>query len=193
MPEKNALRKAVHEILRALPQAERPGKSRLICEAIARMPEWQASRAVCFFAPLPGEPDVGLLHPGGRRVCYPRVNGGALDLYFVDDPGAMEVSPWGIREPKPDAARAAKPCEIDLILVPGIAFSPGGGRLGRGAGFYDRLLARPGWHAKKIGVCFDCQLVDRLPVESHDHEVDCVVTESKITPAPACRTGESGQ
>ena len=73
---------------------------------------------------------------------------------------------------------AADHREIDIILLPGVAFSRDGGRLGRGAGYYDRLLGHKGWRAKKTGICFDCQLVSELPVESHDHPVDCIVTES---------------
>jgi 5-formyltetrahydrofolate cyclo-ligase len=144
------------------------------------MPEWKTARVVCLFAPLPGEPDIELLKTGKRRVCYPRVNGVELDLYYVTDPQAMEQSRWGIREPQAEARHAADHRDIDLIVVPGLAFSPGGGRLGRGAGFYDRLLAREGWRACKIGVGFDCQVVAELPVEAHDHELDCVVTESGV-------------
>lgn len=180
MPAKSALRKSIREILGRLNPGEIAEKSARLCEAVEGLPQWKTARIVCLFSPLPDEPDLGLLRLQGRRICYPRVNGSELDLYFVDDPRAMEKSRWNIREPVVAANQPADHREIDLILVPGIAFSREGGRLGRGAGFYDRLLARPGWRARKMGVCFDCQLVGELPVEAHDHEVDCVVTENGL-------------
>jgi len=180
MSAKPALRKIVREKIARLTPLEIAEKSARICGIIGQMPEWKTARVICLFAPLHGEPDVELLITGDRRVCYPRVNGNELDLYYVHDPQVMEQSRWGIREPQADALRAADPGDIDLIFVPGIAFTRAGGRLGRGAGFYDRLLARKGWRARKIGVGFDCQLVDELPAEAHDHELDCVVTESGL-------------
>lgn len=181
MSAKPALRKIIREKITRLTTLEIAEKSARICGIISRMPEWKTARVVCLFAPLPGEPDVELLKIGDRRVCYPRVNGVELDLFYMTDPLEMEHSRWGIREPQANTRNAADPKDIDLIFVPGIAFSPGGGRLGRGAGFYDRLLACEGWRARKIGVGFDCQLVNELPVEAHDHELDCVVTENGVS------------
>jgi len=178
MSAKPALRKVVREKIGRLTPQKIAEKSMRICEVITELPEWKNARVVCLFAPLPGEPDVELLKFEGRKICYPRVNGTELDLYYVEDPLKMEASKWGIREPRADGNNAADHREIDLILVPGIAFSSSGGRLGRGAGFYDRLLARQGWRARKIGVGFGCQMVSDLPVEAHDHELDGVVTES---------------
>jgi len=180
MPAKSAFRKSIREVLRRLTPLDIAEKSALLCDAIERLPEWKSARVVCLFAPLPDEPDVGLLKLEGRKVCYPRVRGSDLDLYFVDDPQAMERSRWNIREPVVGVNMPANHREINLILVPGVAFSRKGGRLGHGAGFYDRLLARTGWRARKMGICFDCQLVGELPVEAHDQEVDCIVTESGL-------------
>jgi 5-formyltetrahydrofolate cyclo-ligase len=178
MSAKPELRKIMREKIGRLTPLELAEKSARISEVISRMPEWKTAQVICVFAPLPGEPDIEILNTGSRRVCYPRVNGRELDLYYVTDPQSMDSSRWNIREPSADVRNAADHRDIDLIFVPGIAFSRGGGRLGRGAGFYDRLLVREGWRARKIGVCFDCQMADELPVEAHDHELDCVVTES---------------
>jgi len=179
MSTKPVLRKSARQKIQELAPGELAEKSARICRAIEALPEWQSARVLCIFAPLPGEPDVELLQLGGRKVCYPRINGSGLDLYYVENPRAMEVSRWDIREPFADETKASAIPEIDLILVPGLAFSPHGARLGRGAGFYDRLLARPGWRARKIGICFDCQVFETLPREAHDHEVDWVITESQ--------------
>jgi 5-formyltetrahydrofolate cyclo-ligase len=87
--------------------------------------------------------------------------------------------PRGVCEP-PATAETSDPGEIDLILLPGLAFDGGGGRLGRGGGFYDRFLADPSLRAVMVGVCFDRQIVDTpLPTESHDIPVHLVVSESR--------------
>jgi len=180
MSAKSALRKIVNEQIKQLSQMEVGIKSAEICKIIGQTLEWEKAEVVCIFAPLHGEPNLELLEMNGRRVCYPRVNGRELDLYDVSDPQAMESSPWGIREPIQGIHSFVNLKEIDLIFVPGLAFSYGGGRLGRGAGFYDRLFARPGWRARKMGVGFDCQLVSELPIEGHDHLLDGVITESGV-------------
>ena len=92
----------------------------------------------------------------------------------------MKVGQWGFREPVFDPAHVIPPDEFDLVLVPGAAFTADGQRLGRGGGFYDKLLATPGFRAFKIGICFDYQLVPAVPLESHDQRVDRVATESGI-------------
>ncbi len=185
MSTKPVLRKSARLKIQELAPGELAGKSARLCRLIESLPEWADARILCIFAPLPGEPDVELLNFGPRKVCYPRINGTGLDLYYVENPRAMEVSRWEIREPFADKTSASAIPDIDLILIPGLAFSPDGGRLGRGAGFYDRLLARPGWRARKIGICFDCQILETLPREAHDHQVDWVITDSQAIRAGA--------
>lgn len=94
--------------------------------------------------------------------------------------------------PEPERPVWAGPDELDLILVPGVAFDTAGGRIGRGGGFYDRLL--PQYRAVRVGICFDFQCLephcigahsffqglDGLPIEPHDCRMDWLITESKI-------------
>ena len=179
----------MRERLRQLTRQEIALKSVEICKIIQQTPEWKKAEVVSIFAPIQAEPDLELLEMKGRKVCYPRVTGPELDFYFVEDRQSLAISKWGIREPIAGIHPAVTPEEIDLIFVPGLAFSSGGGRLGRGAGFYDRLFARSGWRAEKIGVGFDCQLVSELPLEAHDHQMDGVITESGgWMGLAACRT-----
>jgi len=72
---------------------------------------------------------------------------------------------------------------LDVVVVPGLGFDHSGQRLGRGAGFYDRFLARPELRAFKVGIALDEQLVDKVPMESHDVPLDAVVTDSAVFPA----------
>ena len=78
--------------------------------------------------------------------------------------------------PGPEA-QACDPSEIDLVIVPGTAFTSAGVRCGRGRGYYDKYLAQPGVHAVKVGVCFAHQLVGELPAEPHDVAMDYLITD----------------
>ena len=102
--------------------------------------------------------------------------------FFEYDPRRLVPGAFGILEPGPDA-RLCGPGELDLLLVPGVAFTAGGLRCGRGKGYYDRYLAQSGFRAVKIGVCFAHQLVDALPAEPHDIRMDGVIFEGSADPA----------
>ena len=92
----------------------------------------------------------------------------------------LRPGPWRIPEPDPARCDLAAPADIDFILVPGVAFDPDGGRLGYGAGYYDRLLAA--WPAPLpalVALAFEIQIVPAVPVLAGDHRVDLIVTESQ--------------
>ena len=184
MRSKTELRRDTGTILR-LPPDVRAEKSARLCEAIAESAAWQAARTIAIFAPQPREPDVEMLwsRAAGKAIAYPRVEEGRLDLYRVDSLYELLPGAFGVREPAADPAHAVSPDALDLILVPGVAFTRDGARLGRGGGFYDRLLASLPAHTCKIGVCFDSQLLPELPVEPHDQHVDFIASESGLQPA----------
>jgi 5-formyltetrahydrofolate cyclo-ligase len=170
----------VRKKMRERPQLhpdERSDRSARLCEAIGREAAWDRARTVALFAPQDTEPDVELLwlQAGGKALCYPRISTGGLDFLRVLDRTTLTIGRWNIREPVFASAQIVAPSEIDLILVPGIAFTREGERLGRGGGYYDRFLAQREVHAMKIGVCFVEQLVEELPSDPHDARVDCVI------------------
>lgn len=180
---KSALRREIRQRLVRLTDAQREVASRQLRAQLEQHPVWLAARAVLFFAPTAQEPDIGpLLEVAlaqGRTVALPRFVA-ARDAYepaLVREP-ARELVPgrFGIREPSP-ACASVPMGELDLILVPGVAFDPQGHRLGRGQGYYDRLLA--GARAVKCGVAFDEQLVEAVPAEAQDVRVDCIVTPTR--------------
>ncbi len=185
MISKAELRRSVREKINLIAPSDLAEKSARICKAIASRPEWRQARTVCLFAPHSHEPAVDSLwrHIGDKQVCYPRVAGSRLDLLFVRDFSELKTSRWNLREPEYAPENLASLENIDVLLVPGVAFSRDGGRLGRGGGFYDRLLAEPRLRAWKIGVCFDAQLVAEVPSEAHDRKVDAVVTEGGVVPS----------
>ena len=99
---------------------------------------------------------------------------GTPEMEFFDyEPTALADGAYGIAEPQGESVCAA--AEIDLMIVPGVAFTREGVRLGRGKGYYDRYLAREGVRAYTVGVCYACQLLQELPSEEHDRRVDIVV------------------
>jgi len=157
-------------------------RSEKLCAAIVESAVWRRASVVAIFAPMESEPDIELLWPQahGKTLCYPTIRMGGLDFVAVTHPESVTVGQFGIREPVFDPAHVIPPDEFDLVLVPGAAFTKDGQRLGRGGGFYDRLLATPGFRARKIGICFDRQIVETMPIEPHDRRVDFVVTESGI-------------
>ena len=175
---KSELRKAIRFRLEALPLETRAEKSATLCREIAGCGEWKTARTVAFFSPLPSEPNVDLLWAvlEARVVCYPRVDGDHLVFLKVPDRAALLESRWNLLEPAHQEDAVVPMVEIDLLLVPGLAFTPDGHRMGRGKGYYDRLLAHPALRATPLGVCFAEQLVVHLPTEEHDRPVARVIS-----------------
>lgn len=124
----------------------------------------------------------------GVHVVYPRVVKGSRELVFHEVDGDRWVKgPFGIREPSPWAP-TREISDIDIFIVPGVAFSKSGQRLGRGGGYYDCTLARRGPQARTVGVTFDINLVSELPTDAHDVAVDFVATERGVFAAAAAVT-----
>ena len=110
-----------------------------------------------------------------KSFFLPRVNGVNLDILPYDRT-RLELGSFHIEEPVGD--EFADPETMELIVVPAVAYDRRGNRLGRGKGYYDRLLATT--KASKIGVAYEFQVVDDIPAESHDVPVDIVITENGI-------------
>jgi 5-formyltetrahydrofolate cyclo-ligase len=165
--EKQRLRARV----RALPPGN-PADGALVRAALERWTEWQRARCVCGFAALPAEPEVLAPWPSDKQIALPRVEGGHLRLHSVLDPSDLVAGAYGIREPHPDAPPGGN--TFDLILIPGVAFDRKGGRLGRGCGYYDRLLKEI--LGLRVGICFDHQIVPAVPCGPLDMAVDFLAT-----------------
>lgn len=177
---KRALRATMRERLRALSRAERERDSARICERLREGFAEGEVRVVLGFVALPSEPDVGAaLRAWGRagvEVCLPRwrPREGDYEAAVVGEESSLCVGPYGVREPGPDAPAVSWE-RLDLVLVPGLAFDPSGRRLGRGKGYFDRLLSFAR-RARRWGVAFDFQIVAEVPAEPHDVNVHQLVT-----------------
>lgn len=113
-----------------------------------------------------------------KNVCFPRVKGDEMEFCEIKDLTLdFSVGAYNIPEPRKDM-RKVMPEEIDLMIVPAVAFTDDGIRLGQGGGYYDRFLnslAAKNKAPYTIGVCYDFQMYSALPVEKHDYAVDCVL------------------
>ena len=176
---KKELRAAMRRRNLGMDAAERAEASRRIFGRAGRLEAFGAARTVGVFCSLADEPDtseaLARWSATGRRLAVPRVEGDVMRFYEYD-PRTMRPGAFGIAEPGPEA-RLCEPRELDLVIVPGTAFTAAGARCGRGRGYYDKYLARPDVHAVKVGVCFAHQLVGELPAEPHDVAMDCVITD----------------
>ena len=155
---------------------ERSAASRGIFADIAVSDAFRAARVVALFASLPDEPQTGGFIDEWcrrKRIVLPRVEGEVMRFYDYA-PERMHEGAFGISEP--EGGTPCPPEEIDFIVVPAVAYTLAGDRLGRGKGFYDRYMSQPSFRAYKVGVCFDTQIVDALPVEPCDVRVDRVVS-----------------
>ncbi|HYG66416.1 MAG TPA: 5-formyltetrahydrofolate cyclo-ligase [Anaeromyxobacteraceae bacterium] len=160
-------------------RAERSGRIALRVDALLAE---RAARIVATFAPLGAEVD-GLLaveaaRARGATIVFPLVREGERLLVFAPcEPAALVKGPVGALQPGAECAPVA-PAAIDAVLVPGVAFSEDGHRLGRGGGYYDAALAALP-RAFRVGLAFDVQVVATLPLEPHDAGLDALVTESR--------------
>jgi 5-formyltetrahydrofolate cyclo-ligase len=114
----------------------------------------------------------------GKRVFYPRVSGEDLVFAAVSHLDQFVTGAFGVAEPISD--HCVGTADLDLIVVPGVAFSAPGFRLGYGRGYYDRKLESKSSETASLGLAFDLQLCDLLPIEEHDQRLDFIVTETKF-------------
>ena len=176
MKSKKEIRASVRALLKELSPQERERQSKLISKHILSMNEVNSAKVVALFVSMPDEPDTSALLSalsGKCSVVVPRIGGDEME-FFDYNAEALSAGSYGIREPIGDTPVA--PSEIDFMVVPGVAFTADGSRMGRGKGFYDKYMSREGFRAYKVGICLTPQIVDELPCEPHDIKMDIVIS-----------------
>lgn len=152
-----------------------------ILNQLELLPAWMEAKTVLLYAPLPHEPNLlPLLKKMDHRFFFPRIEGSELTLFEWSPTSSWVQGAHHIQEPDPQTWRLASLSEIDLALIPGLAFDKEGGRLGWGKGYFDRLLASPLCHALKIGVAWPWQIVAAIPKEPHDIRMDIIMTSKRV-------------
>jgi 5-formyltetrahydrofolate cyclo-ligase len=180
---KERLRAQILAELRKLSPAQRLDECGIVCSRLKRQMIWLEARFILFYAPLRDEIDIwGLAQEAidhGKVAALPqfdRERGVYRASQVLDLRRDVDVGRFGILEPKTGCPEIPVK-RLDLILVPGVAFDLYGRRLGRGKGWYDRLLMDA--VGAKCGLGFDCQLVTEIPAEPHDVTLDYVATPSR--------------
>jgi len=193
-PKKEIRSKLLH-LSRGLSPEAREGKSREIAKRLLALSGFTAAQSIHFYLSNPREvqTDSMILEAlrAGKRVVVPVVHPEDRSLSFSElsdlNPNKMRLGPFGIRHPRPPFIKEVVSSEVDLWVVPGVAFDSRGSRIGYGGGYYDRVLS----HVKEevIGLAFECQMVEGLPIDQNDRPVDKVITEKRTID---CRESRGG-
>lgn len=181
--QKNELRVKIRAAVKSLPPKKRKSDSEKICARLRTQSYFQNAHSILFFAPLPQEPDLWpLLNEtlAGKKMvalpCFDADNQVYQPRRVMDLHVEILSGKFGIREPV-ETCVAIPPNDLDLVLVPGVAFGLDGHRLGRGKGYYDRLLQS--FSGTKVGVAFDEQIVEAVPSEPNDVRMDVILTPTQ--------------
>ncbi len=159
---------------------EEKNESSCSLSSLLKLTAWADASSLLLYAPLPGEADLRkllVLFPE-KKFSFPRIRKKQLHLYEWFSQAPWITNSYGLEEPDSEYWREIPLTQIDLAMIPGLAFDWRGGRLGRGGGFYDRLLSQPGWHALNIGVAWPWQIVNAIPRNEQDVLMDVIVTLS---------------
>jgi len=187
MNTKPALRRQLREALAAMDDASRHAKSLAACGWIAGSPEFAGASVVMLYLSTPHEVDTASLAlrcwQSGKSVVVPKVSWDQRRMLPVEitslQTGLTTTGP-GIREPDAGTGKPIPTDLIDLVIVPGLGFTPAGYRIGRGMGFYDRFLAQPEFVGVSCGLSFEEQIVPALPVLDHDVPLSMLATDRAI-------------
>jgi 5-formyltetrahydrofolate cyclo-ligase len=174
---KKEIRNRIKKLKKAVSAEELKRQSEMIREKVIGSATFKNAEHILLYWPLPDEVDTRTIlntFKDKKHLYLPVIKGDDLEIFLYE--GEEKMVPgekYGI--PEPAGKKIEDESLIDLVIVPGVAFDKQNNRLGRGAGYYDRILKRlPG--SKKTGLAFNFQIIDEIPVETHDIRMDEVIT-----------------
>ena len=175
--EKKQLRSAIRAQMKALPREALREEDEVLFDRFLALPQVEQAHTIFIYHGMGAEPDtarlIAPLRQRGKRVVLPRcLPGNEMETRSVNGTEELIRHRFGMLEPGEDCPLVDR-AEVDLILVPGLAFDRQCRRLGQGGGFYDRYLE--GYTGPTVALCRDCFLLQQVPCEAHDRRVDCVV------------------
>ncbi len=186
-----------HELKRQIRQqahanrAAQPDKdelSRKICQQFAALPEYAAARTVMLYVDVRSEVRTRHFLPtalaDGKRIVVPYCVNDVLESFHLESMDELAIGMYKILEPRQELRRLPEKQvpvgEIDLVMVPGVAFDRRGARMGHGKGYYDKLLAHARQNAPLVALAFQCQLFPEIPTQAHDVFMDKIITEQAV-------------
>ena len=184
--KKNRIREQAHANRRAQPQKDE--LSRQIVAKFMELPEYQAAETVMFYVDVRAEVrtryDLEAALASGKRIVVPYCLDGELELFHLESMEELELGMYKILEPRSELREChekhLEPRDLDLIMVPGVAFDQEGGRTGHGKGYYDKLLEHARSDTPLVALAFECQMFDAIPMQEHDIYMDKVITETAV-------------
>lgn len=183
---KRILRKEILEKRDSIPVAERKKKDKLIKFNLFNLSEFEMAKILLFYVSFRSEVDtISMIEESlqvNKRIIVPKVNKGThlLRLYEIKDLKELSRGFMGIPEPNLPDDRIRDIKDIDLSIIPGIAFDHYGNRLGYGTGYYDILFSNTKYKIPIVALAYEEQIIDSIPYESHDIKVDIIVTDKQI-------------
>ena len=180
---KNEIRKAYKAKRSSIDKAEVLEKSKKVCKHFLESELYKNSEVLMLYMPLGNETDttdiINKAFADGKRVAFPVTDeeSGEITPCYATAETVFEKGAFSVREPK--VLDIAEVCDINVVIVPGIAFDKNGSRIGFGKGCYDRLLKNT--DAVKVGFCYDLQLCEKIPIYEHDIKMDYIITEKGIS------------
>ena len=188
--DSSTLKKTIREQAHAarLAQPHKDEISQAIVDRFMQLPEYQLASTVMFYVDVRTEVRTRQALPAaiasGKRIVIPYCVEGELELFHLESMDELELGMYRILEPKAELrgipAKKTPVEELDLVMVPGVAFDRRGGRTGHGKGYYDKLLEHALPKTPLIALAFECQLFPEIPMQDHDIFMDKVVTEAAI-------------
>jgi 5-formyltetrahydrofolate cyclo-ligase len=184
---KSEIRKEIFRARAALPGEEAAAKSGLIAKKLLALEEYRRAKVIMAYVDFRNEVRTdGLIRESlarGKAVAVPFTDTREKRLVpslLLNYPEDLAPGTWGILEPAPGRLRPVEPAEIDLVVVPGVAFDPMGNRLGYGGGYYDRFLPLTRPDCFHVAPAYELQIVPEIETGPHDRPVHCVVTEERV-------------
>jgi 5-formyltetrahydrofolate cyclo-ligase len=183
---KTVIRQQAHENRKN--QLDKDEVSRRIIDRFVGLPEYASAKTVMFYVDVRDEVRTRQALPealkSGKRIVVPYCLDGELELFHLESMDELELGMYRILEPKPELRtvkeKHLQPEDLDLVMVPGVAFDRNGGRTGHGKGYYDKLLQHARADAPLVALSFECQLFDEIPTGDHDIYMDKIVTEDAV-------------
>ena len=184
--DKKALRKYIIQKRMSLSDSERLDASNAVFQHLLTFESFKSASTVSSFVTFGAEIQTNAINhwilDQGKRLVLPYISPTEkkMTFYEIRNLDELVLNDFGILEPCPTIHSIVDYTKIDFVITPGVAFSKDGFRLGYGGGFYDRFFSELKKTIPKIGIAFDCQLVDELPVASYDMPIDALITEKGI-------------